>query len=593
MLLSFIGKARAAMSTSQPTRYVAIDMDSRHLRLVHAVMRRGLPKFKKLVSVDVPADLNMTDSKAVGEFIDRSLRQYGLQGHRILMDVPRSEAILKPLTLPFVENDRELPGMVRFQVEKELPFPMEEAVVDFTRDRFAGAPGGNGNGSGNGHGKVREEAAGGKGGTDGEDEGTSEETHVLVAAVRRSVIEHHENIAEAAGFKLHQLGMRPYADMCCLSACLSQEDRAEAHALVHVNSDEAEINVIVNGSLSFSRAAVVKMPHDGNEHEGPRSMEDCISALSVEVVRSLQTAQAQQADARIAKIYFAGDTGLERSVSEKVAERLGRPCVMLEPIQALKIKNAGGSHGGGFISAIGLLVGQNQRGEMPLDFLNPKEPPVERDMTRVRNSALVAAAVILGVGGMVYGVAQVSSEGKTVSTLRAKLNGLKKKEKPVAAIAKRDAYIQSWVDGERDWLKHVAHINSLFPPADQIHISSLKTGRMNTKVPGSKKQIPHRTLVYIVKAKTARILTDLERRLDAEGYLVKFGTETTKSDELGYNVSNTLTVNVPTDMKIDPNLLVQVGRPDKDGSIIWIKNGKKFPGSRSNYRSSRSRGRSR
>lgn len=57
------------------------------------------------------------------------LDQRGLAPRRVHLGLPRTSATVKPIELPAVEG--ELDQMVRFELERHLPFPSEEAAFDF------------------------------------------------------------------------------------------------------------------------------------------------------------------------------------------------------------------------------------------------------------------------------------------------------------------------------------------------------------------------------------------------------------------------------------------------------------------------------
>jgi len=334
-------------------RFCAVDFDSRQVRIVHATQAGAAARLLKLATAQVPPGLDVENAEAVGEFLGRTLDQMGLRGAWVLMNVPRSKAVLKPLTLPPVAHPGELAGMVLYQAEKELTFRPEDTVVDFTSERHYGV-----------------EPA-------GSDEPQGE--HVLAAAVRRGVVEHYQRIAKAAGARLLRLGLRPYANMRCLEAYGGQEPGARL-ALVHLTADETEIDILSGNSLTFSRAAIVEVPFGGEGAEA--ELQEAVQVIVTEVARSLQSYMTVDRDHRIDSVLLAGGTGIESRVAAELDKRLAVQCQTFDPSQALGLEEPGAG-ASGFISALGLAVGQAGRAEPPFDFLNPKRPVVRRDLTRI------------------------------------------------------------------------------------------------------------------------------------------------------------------------------------------------------------------
>ncbi|MCK5557670.1 MAG: pilus assembly protein PilM, partial [Candidatus Hydrogenedentes bacterium] len=147
-------------------RFLAVDFDSRQLRIVR-VNRLGLrPRLRKFHAEDIPETLDIQDPSQVGEFLAATLKRRRIGGYPLIMNVPRGQAVLKPLHLPPGTDRSEIAGMVRFQVQGDLPFPGEEGVLDFT---------------------IGGESSGGEG-PDGLD--------VLAAAIRQGVLEFYKHLGE-------------------------------------------------------------------------------------------------------------------------------------------------------------------------------------------------------------------------------------------------------------------------------------------------------------------------------------------------------------------------------------------------------------
>src|SRR6185436_3265137 len=118
--------------------------------------------------------------------------------------------------------------MVHFQIAKDLPFRFDDAVIDFTLRRPL--PG------------------------SGEE---PDKVEVLVAAVKRDVVEFYEHVAAAAKLKLWGLGWVSSANARCLAACKITEG-TEGAALVSLRPDEATVDIIERDSLLFSRGVPIK-----------------------------------------------------------------------------------------------------------------------------------------------------------------------------------------------------------------------------------------------------------------------------------------------------------------------------------------------
>ncbi|MGB2988227.1 MAG: pilus assembly protein PilM, partial [Phycisphaerae bacterium] len=199
---------------ARPNKIVAIDWDASTLRVVHALMGKRGVKIDRLLSVEIPSDLDPANPEQMGLYIRRTLDQEGIGTKHAIVDIPRDQTILKILKLPAAQPD-ELPGMVEIQIAKELPFPVREAVIDFVV------------------------------GPHTDDAATAD---VLVAAVRREQSEQYQAIFAAAGLRLDRIGLRPYANK--VAACeLLKHGLPERVLFIDVRPTFMEIDVLRNSAL--------------------------------------------------------------------------------------------------------------------------------------------------------------------------------------------------------------------------------------------------------------------------------------------------------------------------------------------------------
>jgi len=209
---------------------LALDWDTRELRVVHAYVGKRGVKVDRLLSVPVPRSVDPANPEQMGRHIRRALEQEEIGARHAIVDIPRDQAILNTLRLPVASPD-DLPGMVEIQIAKELPFALAEAVVDFAAPEFE--PG-------------------------------AAKADVLVAAVRREVLDQYESTFAVAGLKLERVGLRPYAHKVAVGELLKHALPARV-MFIHVRPSLTEIDVLRNGSLSFSRAASVLIPEGRDE----------------------------------------------------------------------------------------------------------------------------------------------------------------------------------------------------------------------------------------------------------------------------------------------------------------------------------------
>jgi len=523
MTMTMLGKLAGVLRGRQGRRFIAIDFDSRQLRVVEAELTSSGVRIIKLATADMPAGLDMADAQAIGTLIGGTLDNMKLRNSAIIMSVPRGQAVLKPLVLPPVATTSELAAMVQYQAEKELAFRPDEAVVDFTLESHYGT-----------------------GQTSGQE---SEGENVLVAAVRRPVVEYYQAIAQAAGTKLLRLGLRPYANMRCMEAYAQHEMRARL-ALVDITADEAEIDVIESGVLTFSRSAVLKAPAPGEADEAV--VREAVAAVAAEVARSLQSYLGVERGHKIDAVLVAGGTGIEAAVAEELKVRLSIRCERLNPSPALGLEGSG-PEASAFVSAIGLALGQVPGAAVPFDFLNPKRPVVRRDLRKLGVIAAAAACALVVLTVVASASLYRYTAESRLGSLTEQYNKLKEENRKVGALAKRVETIEGWVRDGRNWLDQWAYLSAVFPSCTETYVTSLKTN-----LDGS--------VSFVVKAKNNEAINDLGKRLAAAGYDFKPGQVITGGDPYGYTYSTTVKILVKSDMKVDLAAVSAVPRPEDDAS---------------------------
>ncbi len=507
-----------------PRRFAAVDSDGLHLRVVYAERLGRIVRVLRSSAVAIPDSIDADDPRQLGTLLGQILKDMRLRGVGLLMNVTRAKAVLKPVSLPAGVSQNEVAGMVRFQVEKDLPFRLEEAVIDFTIESHYDS----------------DSAA-----VDG---AKSQGTDVLVGAVRLPVVDHYRQIAQAAGAKLLRLGLRPYANVRCVNAC-KQSHFEDTVLLLHFGAEETEIDLLVGNSLMFSRSAAVKISSsDASKSE----MDESVRAVAMEVRRSVQSYLAIEQAFKIDSILIAGGTGIESVAAEQLSAELKAPCELFDPSCVQGFGEA--TDPSAFISALGLAVGHSGRDRLPFDFLHPKRPVVKRNRARVMGITAAAVLLLTGVVVGTAGAIQVAARKATVTSARQAVLKERANLKKLQHIEKQVKAIQEWQDQHRDWLAHWAKLSCLFPGAPDTYVSGLKTA-----ADGS--------MSFQVKARDSKFITDIGISLAEAGYKFQPGGLTSSPNPHGYPYSAEIRVFVDPDMEIDLSEVEPVTRPADDDSV--------------------------
>jgi type IV pilus assembly protein PilM len=351
--------------------------------MVVAKIGRGPMQLEDAHSHRIPPEVNADDPERMGRYIAQMLEVHQLRFKQVILDVPRDKAVITRLRLsPTPAN--EVAAAVRFQAQRELPFSLEEAEIDFVvvqRDESKLA------------------------------------TEVLLAAVRLETLNGLVATCKAAGLVPVRMGLRPYANVVSVASLPATLDQRVL--FIDVGPAMTEIDVIRGRRLEFSRSANVGVPFHGGELVGDDSRvsskaelshvelvdtahHETLDELMLEVTRTLQAFRATEDDAAIDQVIVGGGTGIEPALVDELDERLGLPVTLFDPTPTLGVPEHESTKLRAFGSTLGLAWGIG-KGGLELDFLNPKRPLEKHaDLKRqLRLAGLAAVVVVVAIGGWV------------------------------------------------------------------------------------------------------------------------------------------------------------------------------------------------
>jgi Tfp pilus assembly PilM family ATPase len=551
-----------------PSQVTAIDVDGLTLRLAQVSPRGARSVVTRVAAapLEFPPEADRSDPTNLGRAIARALAHLQLKPGVVVMGVPRAQVVLRTLLLPVIEDLRELASMVHFQLGRDLPFRMDEAVIDFKVRRKVTVAGPRPD--------APSPAPAGSPADPKVDVPSVQKLEVLVAAVKRDVVDQFQQAADLAGLRLAALGLLPYANARCVEACRVAEGD-QAFALVSLRPDEVNIDVIAQQSLLFSRGASVKFstepppvppasevpladrPLGAAETavpDAPRP-DAFVDAVTIEVVRSLHSYSGMEPDNPAAKIVVTGATGQEAAVVDALARRLTRPCALLDPVAALELSGQAGDQATGAIAAIGLALGHGDAQGLPFDFLNPKRPAVPRDLGRIRILAGIAAAAAVFMMVLAVRTYLINDRTRINREVAAQVGEAERNVPLYRRMIQQAAKTDEWVSGGSDWLAHYAYLSALLPPSDEIYLTSLTVSAQGT-------------LRLTVQARSGEILAKLEKQLRAAGYEIKPLAITPGSERYGYEFRSNVELIVPKKLKIDlAKTHAPPARPSDDASL--------------------------
>ncbi len=365
----------------------AIELGTRRVTAVQARVNGQGAEIVRSASADLPA--------ADAESLRAAVEKCGVAGARAVLVVQRSQAVLRDLELPEGTAD-ELVSMVRFQVERELPFPLDQVRYSFVETSRGG-------------GKVR----------------------VQVAAVPRDLLDPAVAALEGAGVKVAGAYVSTFG-------LLSLYRNGGPAALVEVAGGEAEILVVDQGRMEFSRTApLVEGFEPGHVAE--------------EVDRTLLAYAARAPGKPVGKVVLAGEGPEARELAEALRAKLSREVSQVGPGD---LETA---------AAAGICVGLSRGVAMP-DLLHP---PVAVRKFRLTHAHRVAALAAIIVAMLVaWSQIKLADRRGTLEERREALARLQPRAADVTRMSQQALLAHEWYRDRNTWVRTLEILRQHIKTAD-------------------------------------------------------------------------------------------------------------------------------
>jgi len=433
-------------------KLLAIDWDRKTLRLVLVRPRADGVDLLKAVSLAIPSEVRMDQAESLGAFIRESVREARVGAKRVVLTIPREQVVLNTLALPPTPAE-ELAAIVGFQIPKELPFPTEQATLDFAIC-----------------GEHDPRAA----------------CNVLVAAVRNEDLSFYLKVAEAAQLSLERIGLRPYSNLLAVEATSPQLAK-QTLLLVEVGPHLTEIDIVRSGELRFSRAATVALPIYGEgsieavrdsrisslavtEREPDEAARHAVAELMVEIVRSFEAYRATDPSISLDHIVVCGASGLEAQLAQALGARFATRAELYSPDRALDLTPQRARELRGFSAALGLALAHGRKGLGYIDFLHPKKP-VSRKAQQMRKLPVAVATALLFIGaGFSFHWRFIRPKQQEVERLADLRDEMKKEAESVKAFKEQVEALEGWIESEQHWPEVLTTLTEVFPTEREAYV---------------------------------------------------------------------------------------------------------------------------
>jgi len=343
-------------------RITAVDVGLAAVRAVQVEISGGQARLLKRGMAPLPTgcwnDL-ASAQEPLAQAIRTALANGGISATEAVVALPRRLVTMKHVRLPHATPE-QVRGMVRFEAQQYIPFPLEEVVLDY---------------------QILSDE-------------TEEMTTVLIAAARRSLVEDLLAAFDRAGIEVIRLSIS------ALALAAHAQNGGMPVALLDVERGEMDIAIVSAGRLLFTRATAVGDSADGVE-EG--------RVLAAEVARSLSAYQNEYRAQPVTQLLVAAPLEQLSYVEEALGSFLDVPVARINGA----LMPPADPEAVAYATALGLALGA-RRPEMGGIDLIPPSRKERKAAQRRRIHSLIAATglIVIALVGALWMAREMTAQRK-------------------------------------------------------------------------------------------------------------------------------------------------------------------------------------
>lgn len=431
--MAYSSGQREAVRERYRGKTVAIEVGADGVRAVEIESRGGSPRIVREAEVSLTA--NVWDDLAgrrdlLADAIRSALTNAGIRDRKAVTVLPRRFVTIKYARLPQGDPDH-VAGMVRFEAQQYVPFPIDEVVLD--------------------HQIVSDS--------------TDEMSTVLIAAARKPLIKDLLAAFDRAGVEILTIGVSSLA----LAEHLAQE--AMPTAICRAEDGQLDIAVAAAGKILFTRSADIGADASAETGEW--------TELTTELTRSIAAYQNEYRTRPVEKVILIGDNAATAAAADAVERTF--------QVHAQKLK--GGSDGrvisGAEALAIGLALHDSSAplstvNLLPSERIERRAEVKRRTMTRA--SALVMVAVLIVAGWLAQqALAARASERRLAIIENARLRKIKPFAKKASdersRLEDKVAAVSEGLGRDEPLVDVIKAVSDAIPSGGALHLTQMTMDR--------------------------------------------------------------------------------------------------------------------
>lgn len=409
----------------------------------HAALKTRIAR-----TMRIPQDIDPSNDRDLASWLAASLEHAGCSSKNVTLVLERSDVVAKRLKLEGVERgDVDLPGMVRYQLMRQVAFQTDEAPIDFMLLQP----------------QVRslKEVAG--------------EAEVLAATAPTARVDHLRKVCEEAGLDVQRIGVLSLGLAEIASSAMA--DRVGPTLVVAPTLDGIDYSIHQAGRVLSSRW--IETQH--------RTSEQDLTELVVSEAR--RTRMSHQLTPDSEAIHSAliisepgGVLGDHDEVAARVGDVLGVITEVVDPRSQPWLTVKGEWESERLLGLIGLAIASAKASAGPsgqmhqIDLAHPIKPADKSAATR----QLVMAAVLLLIVSLgaikSFGNLKVKSVESDIAVLR---DGGRKVEATYHEAVRQHAaseFVHRWSEASASPLEHLDEVVRLLPSNETVLVKSFNWG---------------------------------------------------------------------------------------------------------------------
>ena len=326
---------------------IGIELGPERINIAEIRQKGNKLRLVNFATVEVPEEVfiegQIKDISTMSELIQSILEENKIKSRRVATAILGREAVTRVIPVPAELNDQELQDYMNQEAGLYLPFPREEADVDYQK-----------------LGNV----------LDPNDD--LEKVQVALVATRKEITDAYIEVFAQAGLSINVLEVSNFALIRTVKEILQQYGPQEATVMADIGFDSTELAIVVDGIPQFNRTipigtyqmqsslneamnlppsrdtaellgmTVPLMETMGMTKSGESSVTNILQKVLVELAdevrRSIDFYLNQSEELEVAQVLLTGSGAAIGQIDEFFMQRLNLPASKVDPIEILALE---------------------------------------------------------------------------------------------------------------------------------------------------------------------------------------------------------------------------------------------------------------